>query len=108
MKFSIQYILYLTLFLSLTSCNSKEEGKHLFILSGQSNMARLIPKESFTPTLEAKFGKENIIVVKVAKGTQPIRRWYKQWKPLVGNTPKPNPILYNRLMDQLKIRTFKL
>ena len=34
--------------------------KHLFILSGQSNMAGLKPEISFTPTVEAAFGKENV------------------------------------------------
>ena len=43
-------------------------GKHLFILSGQSNMDRLDPKVSFTPAVEAAFGKENVIVVKDSKG----------------------------------------
>ena len=38
----------------------KKEGKHLFILSGQSNMLGLKPEESFTPTIEAQFGKENV------------------------------------------------
>ncbi len=77
------------------------KGKHLFILSGQSNMAGLRTEESFTPTLEAEFGKENIIVVKDAMGGQPIRRWYKQWKPLVGNEPKATGDLYDSLMNKV-------
>ena len=56
-------------------------GKHLFILSGQSNMARLDPNESFAPAVFKEFGKANVIVVKDAKSGQPIRRWYKKWKP---------------------------
>ncbi|MBP89193.1 MAG: acetyl xylan esterase [Planctomycetaceae bacterium] len=61
-----------------------EQGKHLFILSGQSNMARLELNESFTPTVIKEFGKDNVIVVKDAKGGQPIRRWYKKWKPAIA------------------------
>ncbi len=54
-----------------------QDGKHLFILSGQSNMVGLKPEESFLPQLEAKFGKGNILIAKDAMGSQPIRRWYK-------------------------------
>ena len=35
-------------------------GKHLFILSGQSNMGGMKPQDTFIPILEAKFGKDNI------------------------------------------------
>ncbi len=55
-------------------------GKHLFILSGQSNMGKLDPDISFRPAVEAVFGKDNVIIVKSAQGGQPIRRWYKKWK----------------------------
>jgi len=76
-------------------------GKHLFILSGQSNMARLKPEESFTPSIKNKFGEENIIVVNDALGGQPIRRWYRDWKPLEGETPKAQADLYNALMTKV-------
>ncbi|MFC1497420.1 sialate O-acetylesterase, partial [Verrucomicrobiota bacterium] len=57
---------------------------HLFILSGQSNMAKLNHKVSFLPTVEKEFSAQNVIVVKDAHGAQPIRRWYKKWKPAEG------------------------
>ena len=63
--------------LTAAQCASGEgQGKHLFILSGQSNMAGLNPNESFTPTVQKAFGKENVIVVKDALGGRPIRCWY--------------------------------
>ena len=40
----------------ISSCATKQEGKHLFILSGQSNMVGLNPEESFTPLIEEKLG----------------------------------------------------
>ncbi|WP_372753200.1 sialate O-acetylesterase [Labilibaculum sp.] len=95
-------ILLLGLFIILYF-GSKQEGKHLFILSGQSNMARLKVEESFTPTVEAKFGANNVIVVKDALGGQPIRRWYKNWKPLEGDEPKAQPDLYDSLL--IKVET---
>ena len=95
----IKYVLFVVLVLSvLTSCKQENKGKHLFILSGQSNMAGLNPEESFTPTVENEFGKENVIVVKFAQGGQPIRRWYRDWKPPHGTVPEYKSDLYDSLM----------
>lgn len=85
-----------------------DDGKHLFILSGQSNMAGLNPGLSFTPTVQAAFGKENVIVVKDAQGGQPIRRWYKQWKNAEGRiVGKEQQIgdLYDRMMVKVAAAT---
>ncbi len=95
-----------------------EAGKHLFILSGQSNMAGLNPAVSFTPTVAAEFGKDNVIVVKNAQGGQPIRRWYKKWnalaaerpaaskpaasKPATASKPAAPGDLYDKLMADVK------
>jgi hypothetical protein len=62
-------------------CPAGEAGKHLFILSGQSNMAGMNSDASFTPAVEKAFGKDNVIVVKKAWSGCPIRIWYKDWKP---------------------------
>ena len=82
-----------------------EQAKHLFILSGQSNMAGLQPRQSFTPAVEKAFGKENVIVVHDAEGGQPIRRWHKDWKPDGGDVPKGNGDLYDRLMKKVGAAT---
>ena len=50
--------------LTLTPAITMAGGKHLFILSGQSNMAGMKPEVSFTPAVTKAFGKENIIVAK--------------------------------------------
>ena len=86
---------------SAASVNAAEDEKHLFILSGQSNMAGLDPNVSFTPTVKAAFGKDNVTVVKDALGGQPIRRWYKKWKPARGDEPKVRGDLYDRLMKKV-------
>lgn len=88
----------LFLLLGLLALTPAHAGVHLFILSGQSNMAGLDPKISFTPAVEKAFGKENVVVVKSAQGGQPIRRWYKQWKPAKGPMPEKNGDLYDKLM----------
>lgn len=88
---------------SLHFTASAQRGKHLFILSGQSNMAGLKPEESFIPELEKKLGKRKVMVAKFAMGTQPIRRWYKNWKPLEGDDPKADPVLYDSLMKKVYV-----
>lgn len=92
--------LLLLLILSLFVSASAAE-KHLFILSGQSNMAGLKPEESFIPTIEKEFGKENVIIIKDAQGGQPIRRWFKEWKDASGKKPEKNGDLYDRLMKKV-------
>ena len=92
-------IFIITLLAFLFSVNGGE--KHLFILSGQSNMAGLKPEESFIPTVEKEFGKENVIVIKSAQGGQPIRRWFKEWKDAAGNKPAKNGDLYDLLMKKV-------
>lgn len=84
---------------------AKASAKNLFILSGQSNMARLDPNMSFAPAVAAAFGKDNVIVVKDAQGGQPIRRWYKKWKPPVGTSVQDESHLgdlYDRLMAKVR------
>jgi lysophospholipase L1-like esterase len=75
---------------------------HLLILSGQSNMEKLDPDISFTPMVTKALAKDQVIVVKDAEGGQPIRRWYKDWKPASGENRKPVGDLYDRLMEKVK------
>jgi hypothetical protein len=91
--------------LVISKGSKSKEKTHLFILSGQSNMAGLNPNISFTPTVETAFGKDNVIVVKDAAGGQPIRRWYKKWKPEKGDEPKATGDLYDRLMTKVNTAT---
>ena len=79
-------------------------GKHLFILSGQSNMQGHRPEEAFTPSIKAALGNDKVIIVQDAMGGQPIKRWWKSWKTINGKISKSNGDLYERLM--LKVRKF--
>ncbi len=88
--------------LSLTAVPAAAAGKvRLFILSGQSNMAGLPPEVSFTPTVKKAFAGDEVIVVKDAAGGQPIRQWYKKWKPAQGPAPAELGKLYDRLMTKV-------
>jgi hypothetical protein len=99
------YIIALVVVVLVSCAHGAEQGKHLFILSGQSNMVGLNPKKTFTPALVEEFGKDNVIVVKDAEGGQPIRRWYKQWKLAEGDDPQAIGDLYDRLMTQVDAAT---
>ncbi len=81
MKRKFWFILLIAIFANFNFIFSEEpaSGKHLFILSGQSNMHHMDPSESFTPALEKVFGKENLTIVKVAKTGAAIRYWDKDY-----------------------------
>lgn len=81
-------------------------GKHLFILSGQSNMVGMNPDLSFTPAVTMAFSKDKVLVVKDAHGGQSIRSWGKSNHefppPTTGRVPKVRGELYGRLMEKVK------
>ncbi|MBU0545375.1 MAG: sialate O-acetylesterase [Proteobacteria bacterium] len=85
-------------------CARDSEGQevHLFILSGQSNMAGLDTKVSFEPAVRKAFSGDEVIVVKYALGGRPIHRWYKKWSPGQGEKPKATGDIYDRLMAKIK------
>ena len=93
----LQAIITIFIFLALSG-NSYSQDNHLFILSGQSNMRRLDPKETFIPKLSEEFDINNAIVVKEAQGGQPISRWYKGWNNLVGNDTIISGDIYDSMM----------
>jgi len=99
MKYS--FVAALLLLGCASSVSAADKDKHLFILSGQSNMANLDPSIAFTPTVESEFGKGNLTVVKDAQKGQPIHRWYKKWKPAQGDAPAMTGDLYDRMMTKV-------
>ena len=85
-------------FLCSISAFADGHGKHLFILSGQSNMQGHRPEEAFTPMVENALGKEKVLVIQDALGGQPIHRWWKKWRNPQGEKPIQIGDLYDRLM----------
>ncbi len=68
-------------FLAVTlSCSAAET--HLFILSGQSNMARLKPERDFLPEAKALLPGAEVLYVKAAFSGKPIRNWLAEWDAL--------------------------
>lgn len=81
-------ILLIIACLGFASSEAVESGKHIFILSGQSNIARLKPSESFTPAVHQQFGKENCVIIHQAASGKAIRWWYRDWKPASNWKPR--------------------
>lgn len=88
--------------ISVAIVTAQDNEKHVFILSGQSNMKRLKPEADFIPRVEKEFGVENVIVIKDAQGGQPIRRWDKQADLLEGDKNMVAGDLYDRLLSKVK------
>lgn len=78
---SIQMLTFVVVaILLLAGCGgAREPGKHLFILSGQSNMTSDL-EAGFARTVEDAFGKENVTVVRSSKSGRGIRFWDKDYK----------------------------
>lgn len=81
------------------------QGKHVFLLSGQSNMARFKPKKWFTPAISEALGADNVIVCFEAKGGQPISRWFKEWRGSKGETDREAGKLYDALVEKMNAAT---
>ena len=90
----------LSFFLCIVA-QAEHHAKHLFILSGQSNMQGHRPDEAFTPSVEKALGEDKVIVIQDALGGQPIHRWRKQWKTPEGKKPAQSGDLYDRLMSKV-------
>lgn len=71
-------VLMLAAKLALTA-DAADKPAHLFILSGQSNMALMDPKAGFEPEIAALFPNAEAAHIKVAKGGQAIRYWVAEW-----------------------------
>lgn len=85
-------------------------GKHLFILSGQSNMREPMIG-TFSATVKKALGEDKVIVASNGLPGQPILRWYRKWTPPEGGK-KPELVgdIYDKLLAivQKSIRGQKL
>ena len=84
---------------------------HLFILSGQSNMAGMNPKVGFEPEAAKLFPDADTAYIKVAISGQPIRHWVAEWNEIAkkhGIDPvasrakdkRQGAFHYQRILDQ--------
>ena len=69
----------LAIFVFGFSASAQKSARHLFILSGQSNMTGGL-KVGFAQKVEDTYGKENIVVVHHSKSGRGIRFWDKDYR----------------------------
>ena len=72
-------LIALVIFFFGVTANAKKTERHLFILSGQSNMTGGL-KVGFAQKVEDTFGKENVVVVHHSKSGRGIRFWDKDYR----------------------------
>jgi hypothetical protein len=70
-------------FIAPVCAGEQKTGKHLFILSGQSNMTGTV-KEAFAARVAERFGKENAVVVIRQKSGRGIRFWVADYRQSTG------------------------
>ena len=78
----MKIITLLTHLLTASVVTAADKPVHLFILSGQSNMARMNPNAGFMPEAGKLFKDEEVVYIKVSKGSQPICRWLEEWQDI--------------------------
>jgi hypothetical protein len=64
------------------AAQAADKPVHIFILSGQSNMAGMNPKLGFEPEAKKLFPDAEVVYFKVARGGQPIRLWVREWNDI--------------------------
>jgi len=72
-------LIALMFLLAVSTSIAEEKPVHLFVLSGQSNMAGMDPERGFMSEAKKLFKDEKVVYLKVAKGGQPICRWLEEW-----------------------------
>lgn len=85
---------------------SGDARRHLFILSGQSNMTGGLAK-AFTGKVEEAFGRENVTVAMSMKGGRGLRYWCSDYRYPDNRKPSEqeqidNGSLYQPLIDAVK------
>jgi hypothetical protein len=98
---------------ALFSAHAAGKPAHLFILSGQSNMAGMRPEAGFLPEAKALFPEAEVAFIKVAKGGRPIREWVAEWDDIAkkhgidpvaarGKNLTPDQPFYQQILAQMK------
>jgi len=85
MKFITNTLAIFLAVLLAQGATAADKPVHLFILSGQSNMAGMDPNKGFKQEAEKLFPGAEIVFFKSAKGGQPIRFWVNEWNSLAEN-----------------------
>ncbi|MEQ9411231.1 MAG: sialate O-acetylesterase [Fuerstiella sp.] len=103
--------LIVALAFTATAPAADDRPVHLFVLSGQSNMAGMNPKLGFEPEAALLFPEADVAYIKVAVGGQPIRYWVTEWNQIAlqhgidaekvrAKDKHKGTIYYQQILDQ--------
>lgn len=84
-----------------------EKPVHLFILSGQSNMAHLEPAIDFLPEVQSLLPEAEAVCFKVAVVGEPIRRWLLEWDAIAAAAQldqrnEQGPVYYGQILAEFQ------
>ena len=84
-----------------------EKPVHLFILSGQSNMAHLDPATDFLPEAQTSLPGAEVVCIKVAVVGEPIRRWLPEWDRIAAAAQleqrnEQGPVYYEQILAEFQ------
>jgi hypothetical protein len=106
MKSPFPLLLALATSLLLAAAANAKKPAHLFILSGQSNMAGMKPEAGFVPEAANLFPEADVAYIKVARGGVPIRLWVEEWNSIAKKHGLDVKIeatqFYKPILDQYK------
>ena len=97
MKPPTKLLISIAFFLTAAYSLCAEKPVHVFILSGQSNMAGMNPATGFAPEAKKLFPGDEVVYFKIARGGQPIRLWVEEWNDIAGKhdlKPRINATTY--------------
>ncbi|MCG6158032.1 sialate O-acetylesterase [Rubinisphaera margarita] len=114
--FRIPLVSCFALLFAVSPAVAADKPTHLFILSGQSNMAGMKPDLGFVPELSEEFKEGETAYIKIAEGGKPIRFWlpddwnmlaerYNLETKLTGAASEKN--YYSRILDEYEKYTEK-
>ncbi|MBI1314198.1 acetyl xylan esterase [bacterium] len=88
------------------TASADDKPVHVFILSGQSNMAGMNPKAGFEQEAAKLFPDAEVPYIKVAQGGRPIRLWVEQWNEIAKkhglNSTSNGTVYYEPILKQFR------
>lgn len=104
------WILLVLCWTFIAELQAAEKPVHIFILSGQSNMAGMNPQLGFEPETKALFPEAEVVYFKAAQGGQPIRFWVDEWNEIATKhgltvllAEKGNKNYYRQILEQYQM-----
>lgn len=100
---TMHYVILAFSFMACGLAGAGEQGRHLLILSGQSNMnGKVRERDIIKPMVEKKFGKDSVIAVRHAAGGSSIAFWLEKTINADGIEVSSPGTVYPKWMESVK------